>query len=262
MHSHGKPQVAYDLLNVFAWSVSVRKAYLLAHYIALECDIRSCTLSTSITKRPAWQNHDFFSSSKGNNFKITISCFDKFFVGNSTLTFIAALCRLPQRYIVWHLNVQTFRSQNKQKKSFLRKVAVGIHFSLFPQPFSANFWVRKEINFGYSCFLCKSYTPDTDSLHSCTRLQATPRARDGLSVSLVQSTRTQTWFLSHIALVSSTHVFGCRCARADVCGNQQINGSNVHTRTCKMQYLHACRCEKIYSRNKSDNIIFFKYVRS
>ena len=32
-----------------------------------------------------------FSSSKENNFEITISCFDKFCVGNSTLTFIPAL---------------------------------------------------------------------------------------------------------------------------------------------------------------------------
>ena len=41
-----------------------------------------------------------------------------------------------------------------------------------------------------------------------------------------------------------------------------FNGSGVRTRTCKLQYLQACRCEKIYSRNKSDSNIFFKNVRS
>ena len=41
-----------------------------------------------------------------------------------------------------------------------------------------------------------------------------------------------------------------------------FNGSDVRTRTCKMQYPHTCRCEKIYSRNKSDSIIFLENVRS
>ena len=45
-------------------------------------------------------------------------------------------------------------------------------------------WVRKEIKFGYSCFLGKilhSWYRQSSFLHS-----ATPRARDGLSVSRVQ----------------------------------------------------------------------------
>ena len=65
-----------------------------------------------------------FLSSKENNFEITISCFDKFCVGNSTLTFIAALCgpALPDkqsgvRYVYCNaasLDVWTYRfSRNK-----------------------------------------------------------------------------------------------------------------------------------------------------
>ena len=51
-------------------------------------------------------------------------------------------------------------------------------------PFPGTFWVRKEIKFGYSCSLCKilhSWYRQSSCLHS-----AAPRARDGLSVSLVQ----------------------------------------------------------------------------
>ena len=51
-------------------------------------------------------------------------------------------------------------------------------------PFPDTLWVRKEIKFGYSCSLCKilhSWYRQSSFLHS-----ATPRARDGLSVSLVQ----------------------------------------------------------------------------
>ena len=153
---------------------------------------------TSITKRPAWPNHDFFFIIQRNNFEVTISCFDKFCVGNSTLTFnLSQRCvvRLDvthnQVYVTFTATLYRmtfertdFQVTNKQKKSFLRKVAVGTHFSLFPQPFSANFWVRKVIKFGYSCFLCQilhSWYRQSSFLHS-----ATPRARDGLSESLVQ----------------------------------------------------------------------------
>ena len=51
-------------------------------------------------------------------------------------------------------------------------------------PFPDTLWVRKEIKFGYSCSLCKIlrlWYRQSSFLHS-----ATPRARDGLSVSLVQ----------------------------------------------------------------------------
>ena len=51
-------------------------------------------------------------------------------------------------------------------------------------PFPDILWVRKEIKLGYSCSLCKilhSWYRQSSFLHS-----ATPRARDGLSVSLVQ----------------------------------------------------------------------------
>ena len=42
---------------------------------------------------PARPNHGFFfKSSKQNHFEIAISCFDKFCVGNSTLTLTTALC--------------------------------------------------------------------------------------------------------------------------------------------------------------------------
>ena len=54
----------------------------------------------------------------------------------------------------------------------------------FFTPFPDTLWVRKEIKFGYSCSLCKilrSWYRQSSFLHS-----ATPRARDGLSVSLVQ----------------------------------------------------------------------------
>ena len=49
-------------------------------------------------------------------------------------------------------------------------------------PFPDTLWVRKEIKFGYSCSLCQilhSWYRQSSFLHS-----ATPRARDGLSVSL------------------------------------------------------------------------------
>ena len=51
-------------------------------------------------------------------------------------------------------------------------------------PFPDTLWVRKEIKFGYECFLGKilhSWYRQSSFLHS-----ATPRVRDGLSVSLVQ----------------------------------------------------------------------------
>ena len=51
-------------------------------------------------------------------------------------------------------------------------------------PFPDTLWVRKEIKFGYSCSLGKilhSWYRQSSFLHS-----ATPRARDGLSVSRVQ----------------------------------------------------------------------------
>ena len=51
-------------------------------------------------------------------------------------------------------------------------------------PFPDTLWVRKEIKFGYSCSLCQIlhlWYRQSSFLHS-----ATPRARDGLSVSLMQ----------------------------------------------------------------------------
>ena len=51
-------------------------------------------------------------------------------------------------------------------------------------PFPDTLWVRKEIKFGYSCSLGKilhSWYRQSSFLH-----EATPRARDGLSVSRVQ----------------------------------------------------------------------------
>ena len=51
-------------------------------------------------------------------------------------------------------------------------------------PFPDTLWVRKEIKFGYSCSLCQilhSWYRQSSFLHS-----ATPRARDGLSESLMQ----------------------------------------------------------------------------
>ena len=65
-----------------------------------------------------------------------------------------------------------------------------------------------------------------------------------------------------IVLVSSYLGAVVRVLTCVAVNRSTFNGSDVRTRTCKMQYLQACRCEKIYSRNKSDSNIFFKNVRS
>ena len=57
-------------------------------------------------------------------------------------------------------------------------------------PFPDTLWVRKEIKFGYSCSLCQilhSWYRQSSFLHS-----AVPRARDGMSISLMQDLAEKT----------------------------------------------------------------------
>ena len=54
-------------------------------------NVASGHVLTSITRRPAWPNHDFFFYHQKKSFEIAISCCNKVCVGNSTLTFIAAV---------------------------------------------------------------------------------------------------------------------------------------------------------------------------
>ena len=105
--------------------------------------------------------------------------------------------------------------------------------TLFPD----TLWVRKEIKFGYStrALSSKSWTRDTDSLHSCTR-----RARDGLSVSLLQDLDEKALLpkldsYSHTSLVDSelTLKFG-------------KSNKNVLCIECKNY------CEKISQNNITD----------
>ena len=146
---------------------------------------------------PAWPSHDFFSHPNKIILKSLFPALINFVWGTLHL-------RLPQRCVVWfyvtHNQVYitftatlhrstcectNFHVTRQAKESFLKKLAVGTHFILFPQPFSATFWVRKEIKFGYSC----SRYRDTDSHHSEWPACITG-ARFGR-----ESTPTQTWFL-------------------------------------------------------------------
>ena len=83
-------------------------------------------------------------------------------------------CR-ARRLDTWLLTLGCWKMQ-----SFTEVLRNEFHFHTFPD----TLWVRKEIKFGYSCSLCQilhSWYRQSSFLHS-----ATPRARDGLSVSLVQ----------------------------------------------------------------------------
>ena len=120
----------------------------------------------------------FFSSSKENNFEITISCFDKFCGGNSTLTFIAVssgltwhtikcTLRLPQCYMY---DIWTYRlSGNKtsKRKVFLGNLQLEHILVYFHNPFQLIFELEKKSNLVTRAFSARSYTRDTDSLHSC-----------------------------------------------------------------------------------------------
>ena len=75
------------------------------------------------------------------------------------------------------------RHKTSKRKVFLGSLQLE-HILFYFHNFSAIFWVRKEIKFGYSCSLYQIlhlWYRQSSFLHS-----ATPRARDGLSVSLVQ----------------------------------------------------------------------------
>ena len=155
-------QVACDLLNVFAWSVSVRRAWLLVHYVAFECDIRSCTylyhqascMGESrfffIIQRKQFWNHHFLAwrdteSSVRNVYRNATSC-----------------------------DVWTYRlSGNKisKRKVFLGKLQLEHILVYFHNPFQLIVELEKKSNLVTRAFSAKSYTRDTDSLHSCTRLR-------------------------------------------------------------------------------------------
>ena len=125
----------------------------------------------------------FFSLSKENNFEITISCFDKYCVGNSTLTFITALCRPAWRdtqssvhyvyinttlYDIWMY--QLSGNKRSKRKVLLGKLQLEHILVYFHNPFQLICELAKKSNLVTHAFSVKPYTRDTDSLHSCTRL--------------------------------------------------------------------------------------------
>ena len=126
----------------------------------------------------------FFSSSKEYNFEITISCFDKFCMGNSTLTFIAALCRpawrdtqSSVRYVYRNAtsyDIWTYRlsgDKTRKTKVFLGKLQLEHILVYFHNPSQLIFELEDKSNLVTHAFSVKSYTRDTDCLHSCTRLR-------------------------------------------------------------------------------------------
>ena len=108
-----------------------------------------------------------FLSSKQNHFEIAISCFDKFCVGNATLTLTAALCGPALRYIVRHVKRKVFLGN-------LKLEYILFYFHNLNQT-DLLFELEKKSSLVTCAPSTKSCTHDTDSRHSCTRL--TPRVR-------------------------------------------------------------------------------------
>ena len=146
---------------------------------------------TSITKRPAWPNHDFLFIIKRNNFEIATSCFDKFCVGNSTLKLIAALC--GPLYVTHNPVYVTFTTTlhrttcertdfhdvhitRQAKERFSQETCSGTHF-IFTTFFSYFLsWKRNQVWLLVLSLPNFSLVMQTCSLHSC----------NDLSVSLLQ----------------------------------------------------------------------------